>query len=369
MISFEPSEEQQMMRELVGTFARDEIRPAARPSDESGEIPGDLVAKASQLGLARGWLPLELGGDGNQRSALTGAMIAEELAWGDLAIAIHSMAPRLAAFPILEMGTVEQRARYLKPFSAGGFVAASAAIAEPRYDFDLLSIATKARRDGAGYLIGGDKCLVPLARESEHILVYATDDQHAGLPGVAGFIVARDTAGLEISEREQNMGLKGLATYEVGLRDCRVDEENRLGGEGGIRFARLAAEGRVAMVAMATGVARAAFEYARDYARGRKAFGSPIATKQAIAFMLADMAIEIDAMRLLGWEAASHLDRGEDAFAESCLARQYAAAAALKVADNAVQILGGHGYIREHPVEMWLRNARGFAVMEGLAIV
>src|SRR5579871_3323919 len=174
--------------------------------------------------------------------------------------------------------------------------------------------------------------------------------------------------GLSVGERERNMGLKGLATYEVALDGCRVGAEARLGG-GGADFARALDQSRIALAAMGVGVAHAAFDYARDYAKERKAFGVPIATKQAVAFMLADMAIEIDAARLLVWEAAWRLDRGEDARKESYLARNYVAAIALKVTDNAVQVLGGHGYIREHPVEMWLRNARGLSTFEGLATV
>ncbi len=165
------------------------------------------------------------------------------------------------------------------------------------------------------------------------------------------------------------MGLKGLATYEVTLENCKLGAEARIGGDGGLNFTRIVGQTRVAAAAMATGVARAAYEYARAYAKERKAFGVPIATKQAIAFMLAEMAIEVDAMRLLTWEAAARLDRGEDALKEGYQARNYAAQAALVVTDNAVQTLGGHGYIREHPVELFLRNARGFAVLEGLATV
>jgi acyl-CoA dehydrogenase len=367
MISFEPTEEQQMIRDTVAAFARDQLRPAARAVDEGGAIPAELPATAAQLGLVRAWLPEQYGGDGNPRSALTGAMIAEELAWGDLALAVHLSAPRLLAFPIAEMGTPTQRERYLKPLAGGSYVAGSAAIIEPRFDFDLDSIATQARRQGADWILEGDKCFAPLARESEHIMVYAGSGG-ADRP-ISGFIVARDTPGLEISGPEKNMGLKGLATYELKLAGCRVDAESRLGGEAGANFGRLASQMRVATVAMAAGLARAAFEYAREYARERRAFGVPIATKQAIAFMLADMAIEVDAIRLLAWEAAWHLDRGADALVESYLAKHYAAAAVLKVADNALQVLGGHGYIRDHPVELWLRNARGIASMEGLAIV
>jgi alkylation response protein AidB-like acyl-CoA dehydrogenase len=165
------------------------------------------------------------------------------------------------------------------------------------------------------------------------------------------------------------MGLKALATHEVGLEDVRVPLAARLGGDSLADLSRILNLSRVAIASLAVGVARAAYEYARDYAKERKAFGLPIARKQAIAFMLADMAIEIDATRLLAWEAAWKLDRDEDATREAVLALRYAADAALKVTDNAVQVLGGHGYVRDHPVELWLRNARGFAFFEGMAIV
>src|SRR5271157_4469991 len=369
MISFELSEEQQMIRDTVGAFARDEIRPAARLADEQGVIPPDLVAKAWQLGLVRSAIPQQFGGDGDVRSAVTGALIAEELAYGDLSIAINVLAPRLFAFPLIEMGTAEQQKRYLPRVSRPDFFAASAAVMEPKFDFDLLALETAAQHRDSGYVLNGSKCFVPLAKESEALLVYAASKPNAGLSGVDAFIVERGAPGLTISEREKNMGIKGVATYEVALKDCRLGPEARLGGERGCNFTRLSSQWRIALAAMAVGVSRASYEYARDYAKERKAFGVPIATKQAIAFMLADMAIETDASRLLVWEAAWHLDKGEDGLNESYLARNYAANAALKIADNAVQVLGGHGYIREHPVEMWLRNARGFATFEGLAMV
>ena len=369
MIDFEPSEEQQMIRDSVGAFAREEIRPAARPADESGAIPDALVHKAWQFGFVSGAIPEKFGGGGDPRSAVTGAMVAEELAFGDFSIALHVLAPRLFAFPILEMGSDAQREKYLKRFAGGEFAAATAAAMEPRFDFDFGAMQTAAARDGAGFVLNGAKCYVPLAAESDSILVYAATDAGKGMAGVDGFIVARDAAGLQISEREKNMGLKSLATYELALKDCRVGADARLGGTKGIDFSRLMAESRVAFAAMGVGMMNAAFEYARDYAKERKAFGVPIATKQAIAFILADMAIEIDASRLLVWEAAAKLDKGADALKESYLAKNYVAASALKVTDNAVQCLGGHGYIREHPVEMWLRNARGIAAIDGIATV
>ncbi len=369
MISFELSEEQQMIRDSVGAFARDEVRPAARPADEQGTIPKELVAKASELGLVRSAIPEQFGGDGDARSAVTGAVIAEELAYGDLSIALDVLAPRLFAFPLIEMGTPDQQKRYLPRLGRPEFVPASAAVMEPQFDFDLNAMATAAQHRNGGFVLDGAKCFVPLAKEAEAILVFAASNPGAGLGGVDGFIVERGAAGLALGEREKNMGLKGLATYELELKGCRLGPEARLGGERGCNFTRLTSQWRVALAAMAVGVARASFDYARDYAKERKAFGVPIATKQTIAFMLADMAIEIDASRLLVWEAAWHLDKGEDALPESYLAKNYAAAASLKIADNAVQVLGGHGYIREHPVEMWLRNARGFATLEGLATV
>jgi acyl-CoA dehydrogenase len=367
MISFELTEEQRMILDTVESFARDEIRPAARAADEEGHVPAELVRKIWDLGLVRSVLPEEFGGDGGQRSAVTGAVAGEALAYGDLSIAVHALAPRLAAYPILEMGTDEQRARYLPGFAESGFRAGSAALMEPRWDFDVLSIAATALRGGAGYVLNGNKCYVPLASESEFVLVYAVSEPSAG--AVDAFLVPRGCAGMTVGQREKNMGLKALPTYGLSFKDCAVATEARLGGERGINFKRLVSEAKVALASMAVGVSRAAFEYARDYAKERRAFGAPIGTKQAIAFMLAEMALEVDASRLLVWDAASRLDKGEDAFKESCQAKSYAAAAALKITDNAVQILGGHGYIREHPVEMWLRDARGFATLEGLATV
>lgn len=369
MIDFELTEEQQMIRDTVGAFARDEIRPAARPADESGNIPAALVAKIAELGLVRGAISESYGGDGGERSAVTGAIVAEELAYGDLAIAIHSIAPRMLAYPILEMGTEAQKVNMLKRLAAPTFVAATAAVMEPRWDFDLTDLKTIAKRERSNWILSGVKCGVPLAAESETVLVYAKTGPGDGFAGVDAFILPRTTAGVTVSPREQNMGLKGLATYEIQLKDVKLDADSRVGGDKGINYSRLMSEARVGFGAMAVGVMRAAFEYARDYAKERKAFGVPIATKQAIAFMIADMAIEIDAARLLLWEAATQLDKGADALEESYLAKNYAAASALRVADNAVQVLGGHGYIREHPVEMWFRNARGFSALDGVATV
>jgi alkylation response protein AidB-like acyl-CoA dehydrogenase len=359
MISFEPTEDQQLVRDTVASFAREQIRPAAREADESGRIPEALVQHAWELGLVNNAIPEAFGGFGDQRLAMTSALVCEELGWGDLSIALHILAPRLAIYPIIELGSDAQKKELLPAYTGAQFTAGSAAVMEPRWNFDLGELTTTAARQGANVVLSGSKCYVPLAAEAQHTVVYARGEN-----GLSAFVVPRGTPGFTVVEREKNMGLKALATYEVQLENCAVPAAAQLSGDFGPLFNR----SRVAQSAMAVGVARAAFEYARDYAKDRKAFGVAIGRKQAIAFMLAEMAIEIDATRLLTWEAAWKIDRGEDATREACLARNYAANMVLKVTDNAVQVLGGHGYIRDHLVELFLRNGRGFAVFEGLAI-
>ncbi|HEY8516647.1 MAG TPA: acyl-CoA dehydrogenase family protein [Candidatus Binatia bacterium] len=363
MFDLELTEDQKLVQETVASFARAEIRPAARDADETGTIPSHLAEKGYELGLVSSAIPEEHGGFGEQRSAVTGAIVLEELGWGDLSIALQLLAPRLVVYPLLEAGTPEQRAKLLPAF-AKGYRAATAAVVEPRFDFDTVEFATTATPQNGGFVLNGTKCFVPLAAESETLLVVAQQGE-----GPAAFLVDRNTPGVTVSEREKNMGLKALPTYEVTFENVRLPAEARLGGERGADVERLLNLSRIALGSLAVGVARAAFEYARDYAKERKAFGVAIAQKQAIAFMLAEMAIEIDATRLLLWEAAWMLDKGLPATREAVLAKRYASNMVLKVTDNAVQVLGGHGYVRDHPVELWLRNARGFTSFEGMAIV
>jgi len=369
MVSFQPTEEQQLIRDTVAAFAREQIRPQAHEADESGQIPPAVIQQGWELGLVQSAIPDAYGGAGDTRSVVTGALIAEELAWGDLSIAMHLLAPRLVVYPVVEMGTEAQKQRILAAYTGTEFCAGTAAVMEPRFDFDLAALTATARPENGAYVLNGAKCYVPLAADAAHVLVYARLGERDGYESVGGFLVEKGTAGLAVAEREKNMGIKALATHELTLTDCRVPAANHLGGDAGCDFAKLMNYSRVGLAAMAVGVARAAFEYARDYAKERKAFGVAIAQKQAIAFMLAEMALEIDAARLLMWEAAWKLDRGQEATREAYLAKNYAANMVLKVADNAVQILGGHGYIREHPVELWLRNGRGFATFEGLVML
>ncbi len=367
MINFELDEEQQLIRDTVVSFARDEIRPHAREADETGHIPSELIQKGWELGLVQSIIPEEFGGFGNDHSAISGAVVAEELAYGDLSIATHLLAPRLVTVPVLEFGSDALKRSVLPRFCGQHFEPASAAVMEPRMDFDALTPTTTLQREGDDYTVNGEKCLVPIGNEARQFLVIASLSNGAGPPYPQALLIDRETPGLTIGHRERNMGLKALATTRLVFDGCKVPSERLLGGGDGA-VVRLRNLWCVAQAAMAVGVARAAFDYARDYAKERRAFGQAIAQKQAIAFMLADMAMEVDAIRLLAWEAAWKLDRDEDATREAYLAKRYAAEMALKISDNAVQVLGGHGYIRDHLVELFLRNARSFAMLEGLAI-
>jgi len=364
VISFSPTEEQQMIVTMAKQFANDEMRKIYRECDESGEIPDNVIDTAWKMGLTSGSIPDEYGGSGGEHSAITGSLIGEELAWGDLSMTMHILCPALFAYPVLEMGTETQKKKYLPLFCGEKYKAATAALIEPRFGFDARSLSTIAQPNGNEFIINGDKCYVPLAAEADFLLVYARENGNS-----QGFIIEKGTKGLKIGEREKNMGIKALATYELSLKNCRVPKENRLAGQKGCDFNRIMNCSRVALSALATGVAKAAFEYSRDYAKERVAFGEPIASRQTIAFMLAEMAIEIDATRLMTWEAAWKLDRKEETTKEASLVKAYADDMVIMVTDRAVQILGGHGYVREHPVELWLRNGRGFVTFDGMAIV
>ncbi len=316
MVSFELSEDQKLLQETVAAFAVEQIRPLARDADERGAAPESVVAQAWKLGLVASAIPESYGGFGDAQSALTGAIALEELGYGDLSIALHVLAPRLLVYPLLEHGTEEQKKRLLPAFTQGEFRAATAAVVEPSIHFDLSALTTTATPETGGFVLRGRKVFVPLAESSETVLVYArhgdrpqSQNPAEGYRAVDAFLVDRSAAGLEISPPERNMGIKALRSHELALNDVRLGAERRLGGERGIDFARLMNRSRVALGALAVGVARAAFDYARDYAKERKAFGLAIAQKQAIAFMLAEMAIEIDATRLLVWEAAWKIDR------------------------------------------------------------
>jgi acyl-CoA dehydrogenase len=361
MIDIRLDEEQQLIRETVTAFAAERVRPAAHEADETGTVPETLVAQAWELGLIQGSVPEEYGGYGGQSSAVTGAIVAEGLAEGDLAIALHILSPRLVIDPVLHLGSEEQKKEILPQFCGDAFVPGSAAVREPGFNFNITRMGTQARRDGDGWVIAGTKCNVPLAASAPFVVVYATDEDGK----VGAFLVRQGNPGMKVGEREKNLGVNALELFEVTFEDCRVAGTDRLGDDA-IDMLRRA---RVAQSAMAVGVAKASLDYAIDYAKDREAFGVKIGQKQAIAFMLAGMATETESARLLNWEAAWSLDAEQESVREVARAHRYAADMVMEVTDNGVQVLGGHGFVRDHPVELWLRNGRGFAIFEGIASV
>jgi len=360
MYGFNPTEEQKMLIDAVARYAKSDLRQAAHDAEEEKKLPGKLVAKGRELGVLQASTPEAYGGFG-ERSAVTGVLAAEELGWGDLSGALAVMTPGLFVLPVLLSGSEEQKTKLIPPVIEADWSAFSAALIEPSFDFDPNDLKTKATADGDGFLLNGKKTYVPYAAEAGSLVVYAA------LEGVTrGFVVSAGSAGLAVSERIKLMSLNALPMYEITLKDVRVPRAALLEGD----FAPVLAAMRVTNAALAVGVARAALEYSRDYAKDRDAFGVKIAQKQAIAFMLAEMATEIEAIRLLTWQAAWKLDSGaSDATQDAYLAATGAADMVMMVTDRAVQVLGGHGYIRDHPVEMWMRNGRGFATFTGLAIV
>ena len=369
MVSFEPSEEQAMVRETIAGFATDMIEPVFRECDESGEISQDLVKTGWELEVISSSVPEEYGGFGEGPSALTGVIAYEELAHGDLSTAMHILSPTLLSYTVLLEGTDEQKKELLPGFCGGDFKPAAAALVEPRYSFCPSNLATTAKRDGEEYVLKGQKCLVPLAAESDALLVFATASPGSGFSGTEAFVVPRTAENLVISEKEKNMGLKALATYEVTLNDVRVPLANKVGGNTGIDFLNLLSRSRLGVAALATGMMRRAAEHSRDYAKDRIAFGEPIGSRQAIAFMIGEMFMETDATRMLVWEAAWKCDRGEEFAKDAALAKNYAAEKCMKVCDGAVQVMGGHGYVRDNPPELWFRNARAFSSLEGIVMV
>jgi alkylation response protein AidB-like acyl-CoA dehydrogenase len=358
LIDFQPDEEQELVVETVREFAAHELRPRAREADETRKLPAELLERAHALGLVANALP-EAQGGGGQRSALTGVLVAEQLAWGDLALALAILSPGLLALPLAEFGSAEQQLEWLPQLAGAAFTPGALAWVEPRFDSDVYRPATRAQRTHGGWQLDGTKCLVPWLDGLPAVGVVASEGDRLQL-----FIVPGDAAGLRAVPAGY-MGLRALPLVELQLGAVQVPEGARI--EADLR--RVAAQGRVALAACAVGVARAAWELARDYAKQRETFGAPIATRQSIAFMLADMATEIDGLRLLVWEAAWRLDRGLDATAHAALAISQARRVALQCADGSVQIFGGYGYTREYLPELLLRNTAGFASFEALALV
>jgi alkylation response protein AidB-like acyl-CoA dehydrogenase len=370
MISFGPTEEQDLIRETVQEFAASEMLDISRDADGAAAIPDGFLEKTWELGLVSGSIPEEYGGGGMERSPVTSVLILEELAHGCASLGAAAMAPGLFVNALLDYGTQEQKNEYLPLFCTTDVAAGSIALQEQTFAFDPAKLTTIAEPKGDGFNITGVKRLVPLGDRASHFLVVARAGAGEGMDAVDAFIVPRDASGLTIGEEaEKKLGLHALTCSALDLKGVEVPASARLGGDAGIDAQRLVNSCRVASLAIALGLSRAMMEISIPYAKDRIAFGKPIAQKQAIAFKLAEMQIEVNTMRWMIWKAASYLEKGLDATAPTALARAYVNREAMKIADDGVQVFGGHGYIRDYPVEMWYRNARTVTVLDAVASV
>ena len=364
MFSFEPLEEQKMLVDAINRYVENDLRKLAHDADEECGFPETVIGKGWEIGYLQASIPEIYGGFG-EHSAVCGVLAAEEMAWGDLAGALNVMTPGLFVLPIFMGGTEAQKEKYLPDILEGDWRPFTSALIEPNYDFDANELSTTAAEGDGVYEITGRKSYVPYADSAESMLVFANFEGQT-----QGFIVPKGAEGVEIGSRMKLLGINAYPVYEVIFSGMKVPLKNRIGGPEGFEFSTVLDASRVALGAMAVGLSRAAFEYSRDYAKEREVFGVKVAQKQAIAFMLAEMATEIEAIRLLVWEAAWMLDKGlPDASVQAYLALSGAVDMSMMVTDRAVQILGGYGYIREYPVELWMRNGRGIAMLNGLAIV
>lgn len=364
MISFALTEEQESVRTAMREFAEQAMRPAAREYDEASATPDSFLKQVWELGLTPTQLAEEYGGYCSPRSPLTNAIVLEELACGDASLALAATAGSAFAYAVADQGTNEQKKEYLPSLCGDGYTVAALAVAEPAPNFDIANMKTTAELKNGGFILKGRKCFVPMGDRADHFLMIARNNGQLG-----AFIVPRGAAGLEVLAPEKNLGLKALTTASLELDGVVIPARNLLGGELGIDVKRILNQSRVASAAILTGLSRAVLEYCVPYAKERVAFGEAIAKKQSIAFRLAEMHMEVECMRWMTWKAASQLEQGVDATKAAHLARQYAAEKAMWISDNGIQVLGGHGFIREHPVEMWYRNARTLGVLEGVGSV
>jgi len=363
-VSFALTDEQNALRELAHEFAEKEIRPKAAEYDEHATHPADVIATAHEVGLMNPHVPEELGGAG--LGSLDGAILGEELCWGCSGIGTAIVANILGALPTLMAGTEEQQRTWLPPLLEEPILC-SFALTEPNAGSDVSGIQTTANRHGDDYVINGSKMFITNAGHASWVVVFASTDKDAGHRGLSAFIVPTDVDGVVVEKHLDKMGQRATDTSALAFQDVKVPASNRLGEEGqGFKIAMQTLDRtRPGTAAGAVGVARAAFEHAVEYSKERVQFGQPVAMNQGVNFLVADMAAEIEASRLLVWQAAWLLDQGERATLQSSYAKRFAADTAMKVTTDAVQIFGGYGYIKEYPVEKLMRDAKLFQIYEG----
>jgi len=358
-----PTEDEQMLVDVVSEFAEEVVRPAAADANEACEAPEALLKASLDIGLPVLGLPESLGGVSEERSAMAGTLVAEALAKGDLGLAVAALAPGAVATAIGLWGTDEQQQTYLPAFTGDDVPAAALALTEPRVLFDVLDPGTTAVRDGDGFVLNGVKSGVPRGAQAELFVVGAELD---GTPAL--FLVESSTPGLTI-EADPSMGVRAASLTTLTLSDVRVPAESLLGSEDGSTYVECVRLSRLAWCALAVGTGQAVLDYVTPYVKEREAFGEPIAHRQSVAFMVANIAIELQAMRLLTWKAAARAAAGEDFGKQVALARKICADKGMQIGLDGVQLLGGHGFVKEHPVERWYRDLRAIGIMEGAVLV
>jgi alkylation response protein AidB-like acyl-CoA dehydrogenase len=352
-----------MLTESVRDFALAKLRPAAVAADAACEAPTELLTQANELGLTMIGVPEELGGAVTQRSAVTSVLMAEALAQGDAGIAVACLASAGVSTALSLWGDADQQATYLHEFVGENPPAAAVAIMEQRPLFDPWKLQTRARRENGGFVLDGAKSLVPRARDAEVFVVAAELD---GSPAL--FLVESKTEGVAI-EPEPAMGIRAAATGKLVLDSVRLGDGALVGDGDPEVFTEAVALGRLGWCAVAVGIGRAVLDYVKPYVNDRIAFGEPISNRQSVAFMVANIGIELEGMRLATLRAAGRVDQGKPFSREVALARRLCAEHGMTIGSNGVQLLGGHGYTKEHPVERWYRDLRAAGLMEGALVL
>ena len=358
-----PTEDEQMLVDVVTELATEVLRPAAAEADAACAAP-DVVLKASlEVGLPILGVPEELGGISEQRSAVAGTLVAEALARGDMGLAVAALAPGSVATALSLWGTEEQQQTYLGAFTGGDVPAAALALNEPAVLHDVLSPATTARREGDELVLDGTKSAVVRGAEAEVFVVGASLE---GRPVLV--LVESSSEGLTV-EADPAMGVRAASLTRLRLDGVRVPDSAVLGATDGTTYAECVRLSRLAWCALAVGTGQAVLDYVTPYVKERQAFGEPIAHRQSVAFMVANIAIELQAMRLLTYRAASRAAQGKEFAREVALARKSCADHGMRIGLDGVQLLGGHGFVKEHPVERWYRDLRAVGIMEGAVLV
>jgi alkylation response protein AidB-like acyl-CoA dehydrogenase len=360
-----PDDDQKMIVETVAEFAEEIVRPAAYDADDAATYPADLIGKAAELGITAFHVPEDFDGIAEHRSTVTNALVAEALAYGDMGLALPILAPGGVAAALTHWGSADQQATYLREFAGENVPQGCVAIAEPHALFDPTALRTTAVRTPSGYRLSGVKSLVPAAADAELFVIAA---QLNGKPAL--FIVESASVGLTV-KTDPSMGIRGAALGRVELHDVAVPLANRLGEDEATDadYSEAIALSRLGWAALAVGTSHAVLDYVIPYVKEREAFGEPIANRQSVAFMCATIATELDGLRLVTWRGAARAEQGLPFAREAALAKRIATDKGMQIGLDGVQLLGGHGYTKEHPVERWYRDLRALGVAEGVVVL